>query len=146
MALEIQGKLIKLLAPVTGEGRNGAWTKQEFVIETFEQYPKKICLSAWTDKINQLQRFQLGDDVKVSFNVESREYNERWYTELRIWKIDSAGSNSASPNQNSYNAPSQNQQSYGRTVSGSSEPVNNFQPVSDSADSFLSSEQDDLPF
>ncbi len=95
--MDIQGKLIKILAPVTGEGRNGAWTKQEFVIETAEQYPKKICVAAWSEKINQLQRFQLGDDIRVSVNAESREYNDRWYTELRAWKIDPAGAAAATP-------------------------------------------------
>ena len=88
MALEITGKLYKVLAEQTGSGKNGNWVKQEFVIETTEQYPKKICCSAWGDKVAALKGLQPGDMIKVSFNVESREYNERWYTDIRAWKID----------------------------------------------------------
>ena len=88
MALEITGKLYKILAEQTGTGKNGNWVKQEFVIETAEQYPKKICCSAWGDKVEVLKNFQPGDQMKVSFNLESREYNERWYTDIRAWKIE----------------------------------------------------------
>lgn len=95
MSLEISGKLIKILPEQTGSGKNGTWVKQEFVIETAEQYPKKICCAAWGDKAAQVKTLALGDLLKVSFNVESREYNERWYTELRAWKIDGQGAGSA---------------------------------------------------
>ena len=88
MALEITGKLYKVLAEQTGAGKNGNWVKQEFVIETVEQYPKKVCCSAWGDKVALIKGLNPGDQVKVSFNVESREYNERWYTDLRAWKIE----------------------------------------------------------
>lgn len=90
MALEIQGKLTKIMEPETGEGKNGAWSKQSFVIETFETYSKKVCITAWGDKIDQLRNFQAGQDLKVSINIESREYNERWYTDVKAWKIEPA--------------------------------------------------------
>ncbi|KAB7727916.1 DUF3127 domain-containing protein [Rudanella paleaurantiibacter] len=89
MALELVGKLHKLLPEVTGQGRNGAWKKQEFVIETADsQFPKMVCLSIWGDKTDDLKQFALGDTLKVTFNVESREYNERWYTEARAWRVE----------------------------------------------------------
>ncbi len=88
MALEITGKLYKILGEQTGAGKNGSWVKQEFVIETMEQYPKKVCCSAWGDKVANLKSLNLGDQIKVSFNLESREYNERWYTDIRAWKIE----------------------------------------------------------
>ena len=99
MALEITGKLYKVLAEQTGAGKNGSWVKQEFVIETAEQYPKKVCCAAWGDKVPTVKNLKLGDNLKVSFNIESREYNERWYTELRAWKIEasSEGADSSSP-------------------------------------------------
>ncbi|MCF6183782.1 MAG: DUF3127 domain-containing protein [Bacteroidales bacterium] len=87
MNLEIKGKLIKKLPEQTGEGKFGKWIKQDFVIETQDQYPKKICFSAWGDKTDILKKFSEGDNITVSFNPESREYNERWYTDLRAWKI-----------------------------------------------------------
>jgi Domain of unknown function (DUF3127) len=93
MALEISGKLIKKLPEVTGTGKNGTnWIKQEFVIETQDQYPKKVCMSVWGDKTQDLTPVQEGEIVKVQFNVESREYNERWYTEIRAYRLDRTGS------------------------------------------------------
>lgn len=93
---EISGKLIKKLNEVTGTGKNGTnWIKQEFVIETQEQYPKKVCLAAWGDRTQDLAQAQIGDSLKLQFSPESREYNERWYTELRAYRIEveSAGGN-----------------------------------------------------
>ena len=98
MALEISGKIIKILPEQTGSGKNGVWKKQDFILETMEQFPKKICIAAWGDKVDQIQSLNVGEEVKVAFNVESREYNERWYTDLKAWKIDtnSGGSSGAS--------------------------------------------------
>ncbi|CCH01212.1 hypothetical protein FAES_3203 [Fibrella aestuarina BUZ 2] len=90
MALELVGKLVKTMPEVTGQGKNGAWQKQEFVIETFDQFPKKVCLSLWGDKVNDLKQYAPGDSLKVSLNLESREYNDRWYTEARAWRIEAA--------------------------------------------------------
>lgn len=104
MALEITGKIVKVLNPQTGNGKNGTWTKQDFIIETAEQFPKKICCSAWGDKVDALKNYSTGDVVKVSFNLESREYNERWYTDVRAWKIEggaTAGASSSSGKKNS---------------------------------------------
>jgi hypothetical protein len=88
MALDVTGKLYKVMSEVTGSGKNGNWVKQEFVIETMEQYPKKACFSVWGDKVASIKGLQPGDQIKISFNIESREYNERWYTDLRAWKIE----------------------------------------------------------
>ncbi|GAB4035059.1 DUF3127 domain-containing protein [Spirosoma gilvum] len=96
MALELVGKLIKVLPEVTGQGRNGAWNKQDFVIETLDsQYPKKVCMTAWGDKANDLKQFAEGDTLKATFSAESREYNDRWYTELRAFRIELTEGDSA---------------------------------------------------
>ncbi len=87
MNLEIEGKLIQILPEQTGSGQRGNWIKQDFVLETSEQYPKKICFSAWGDKTDALKQMVPGETVIVSFNPESREYNGKWYTDLRAWKI-----------------------------------------------------------
>jgi len=91
MAMDVNGKLIKILPQQSGSSGRGNWVKQEFIIETTEQYPKKVCMSLWGDKADLLKNYKLGDELKVSFNVESREYNERWYTDIRAWKIEPAG-------------------------------------------------------
>jgi len=88
--MEITGKVIKTLPLQSGEGKNGIWKKQEYVIETEGQYPKKICFSLWGDKIEQ-SRIAEGEQINLSFDVESREYNGRWYTEVKAWKITRTG-------------------------------------------------------
>ena len=84
--MDISGKILQLLPVQTGQGKNGTWKKQDFILETGDQYPKKVCIAVWGDKID-LGSFQPGDLVEVSFDVESREYNGRWYTDVKAWKI-----------------------------------------------------------
>ena len=85
--MEIQGKIIQLLPEQSGEGRNGTWRKREYILETQDQYPKKVCFNLWGDKIDQ-NPVKEGDSVKVFFDVESREFNGRWYTDVKGWKIE----------------------------------------------------------
>jgi hypothetical protein len=85
--MELKGKVIQLLPMQSGMGKKGPWKKQEFIVETQTQYPKKVCLSAWGDKVEQFG-IAVGDVVNVSVDLESREYNGRWYTEARAWKLE----------------------------------------------------------
>lgn len=93
MALELEGKIIRKLNVQSGVSARGNWSKQEFIIEYQEgNFPSQACFNVWgEDKVKDLERFQIGDSVKVSFNISSREYNGRWYTDLRAWRLDSAG-------------------------------------------------------
>ncbi|HYG18250.1 MAG TPA: DUF3127 domain-containing protein [Ohtaekwangia sp.] len=88
--MDIKGKVAQMLPLQTGMGKKGQWKKQEFIVETQGQYPKKVCLSLWGDKIDQFN-LAVGDQVSVSVDLESREYNGRWYTEARAWKVEKAG-------------------------------------------------------
>ena len=92
--MELKGKVIQLLPLQTGMGKKGQWKKQEFIVETQSQYPKKVCLSVWGDKIDQFN-LSVGQVVNASVELESREYNGRWYTEARAWKIDKSANNSS---------------------------------------------------
>jgi hypothetical protein len=87
--MDISGKLIQLLQAQTGQGKNGTWKKQEFILETTDAYPKKVCIAVWGDKID-LAKFKIGDPIDVSFDVESREYNSKWYTDVKAWKVNAA--------------------------------------------------------
>ncbi len=87
MELSVSGNVIKVMPAQTGQGRNGMWTKQSFVIETKEHYPKKICLIAWNDMADIANNLRGGEEVKVDISIESREYMERWYTDVRAVKI-----------------------------------------------------------
>src|ERR1700753_2737902 len=84
--MDISGKIVQLLPLQTGQGKNGTWKKQEFVLETGDTYPKKVCIAVWGDKID-MGPVKPGSAVTVSFDVESREYNGKWYTDVKAWKI-----------------------------------------------------------
>jgi hypothetical protein len=92
--MQLSAKLIQLLPLQTGTGRNGQWKKQDIVVETDGQYPKKICISVWGDKINE-SLLKVGNRLKIDFDVESREYNGRWYTDVKAWKIEPEGAPAA---------------------------------------------------
>jgi len=97
--MEIIGRIIQKLDLQKGTSAKGEWKKQEFIIETNDKFPKKVCVSGWAEKVDDLNRFKINDAVKVSVNVESREYNGKWYTDVRFWKIEAAGSESGGSNQ-----------------------------------------------
>jgi hypothetical protein len=87
---EIKGKIIEVLPEKSGQSENGEWRKQEYVLETDAQYPKKVCFMAWGDKVNQFN-IKKDENVEVSIDVESREYNGRWYTDVKAWKVSRIG-------------------------------------------------------
>ncbi|MFA7117003.1 MAG: DUF3127 domain-containing protein [Bacteroidales bacterium] len=88
MALEIKAKLLNKLDVVRGKGKFGDWAKQEFVVETFDQYPKKICMNVWgDDKVSDFGQYSIGETLIFSVNLESREFKGRWYTDVRAWKV-----------------------------------------------------------
>ena len=91
--MQITAKLVQVLPIQTGTGKNGQWKKLDIIVETEGQYPKKICVSIWGDKIDEKQ-LQPGNQFKIDFDVESREFNGRWYTDVKAWKIEPAGSSS----------------------------------------------------
>jgi len=109
--MDLKGKVILNMPLVTGEGKNGQWSKQEFLIETGDQYPKKVMFGLMGNKIDQ-NPYSIGQEVVVSFDAESREYNGRYFTNLNAWKVTPAGAApSVQPvNQNNYqpNAPQNN--------------------------------------
>ncbi|MBQ7818215.1 MAG: DUF3127 domain-containing protein [Bacteroidales bacterium] len=114
--MEIKGKIIAVLPLQSGVSQAGKqWKKQEFVVETPDQFPRKVCMTLFGDRVDQYP-IAIGDDVVVSIDIESREYNGRWYTNVNAWKIEKATAQAEAP------APA---------------PVPTFEPQS---------ETDDLPF
>jgi hypothetical protein len=88
--MQVTAKLIQLLPLQTGSGKNGEWKKQDIIVETGDKFPKKICVSIWGDKIEE-RKLKPGNMLKIDFDVESREYNSRWYTDVKAWKIEVEG-------------------------------------------------------
>ena len=83
--MEISGKIIAVLEEKSGEGKNGTWRSQDAVIETVEQYPKKIAFNMYGDKIVPVK---IGQEATISFDIESKEFNGRWFTDLKAWKVE----------------------------------------------------------
>ena len=90
--MEITGKVIAVLPAQGGTSKNGnEWKKQEYVVETHEQYPKKICFQIFgADKIEQ-SNIKEGEDLKVSIDIDAHEYNGRWFNNISAWKVERAG-------------------------------------------------------
>lgn len=106
--LELEGRIVQKMAVQSGQSARGAWARQDFVVEYQDgNFPTSVCFSAWgQDKVQELDKYQVGDSVKVSFNVKGREYNGRWYNDLRVWRISPAGAApAAAPAAPAYSAP-----------------------------------------
>lgn len=88
--MQLSARLVQVLPLQTGIGRNGEWKKQDVIVETDGQYPKKICVAIWGDKIDNAS-LEIGNYLNIDFDVESREFNGRWYTDVKAWKIEIAG-------------------------------------------------------
>lgn len=89
MSFKTKGKMLQILPEVKGTSARGEWKKQDFVIETLEdQFPKKICFTLFNDKNNTFEKIKPNMEVEVSFSVESREYNEKWYSNINAFRVD----------------------------------------------------------
>ena len=112
MALELDGRIKQKLAKQNGQSAKGSWIKQDFILEYQDgNYPAEVCLTAFgNDKVADLDKYQIGDSVKVAFNLRAREYNGRWYNDVRVWRITPAGQ-PAQVQQSGYQAPQNHVQS-----------------------------------
>ncbi|MBQ5670535.1 MAG: DUF3127 domain-containing protein [Tidjanibacter sp.] len=93
--MEFKGLVYKVLPVVKGQGARGEWTKQEVVFEMPDEFNRKLCVGFWGDKALDAAGLKPGEMVEVSINLESREYNGRWYTEARAWKLTRAAAEPA---------------------------------------------------
>ncbi|HRF85842.1 MAG TPA: DUF3127 domain-containing protein [Alloprevotella sp.] len=88
--MEISGKIIAALPPRGGVSQRtgNSWKTQEFVIETHEQYPRKCVFNVFGEDRLQEMNIQVGEELTVSFDIDAREYNGRWYNDIRAWKVE----------------------------------------------------------
>ena len=99
--MNLSGKIIAILPLQTGISKNGQWRKQDIIVETNEQYSKKICVSVWGDNIDETLLIN-GKTLDISFDLESREFNEKWYTDVKVRKIYLSEPVTSSNDANSY--------------------------------------------
>lgn len=95
--LEVEGKLVQLLDKRSGVSASGTnWTSQDFVIEIPGQYPTNAVFNVFGDRV-QLDQYQVGEYIKVSFDIRGREYQGKWYNTLNCWKIERPGTQPGAP-------------------------------------------------
>lgn len=83
--MEIKGKIIQKLPPQGGVSKSGtAWKKQEYVLETLDSYPKQVKFDFFGDKADN-NILEIGDIVTIQYDIESREFNGRWYTDIHAY-------------------------------------------------------------
>ncbi|MBS1595646.1 MAG: DUF3127 domain-containing protein [Bacteroidetes bacterium] len=140
--MELTGRLIQVLQEQGGEGKNGKWAKCDFVIETSnEKYPKKVCLTAWNDLIGTVKAMPMESEIKVSFDISSREYNGKWYTDVKAWKVEGG---SGGGQQSSNRGGNQSNNNRGNNSNNYSQENSYSGPQEGSQERYVS--EDDLPF
>lgn len=151
--MEFEGVVFRKLPEVTGSSARGAWKKQDVVFELPSEFSRKICVTFFGDRADDAAALNEGDAVTVSVNVESREYNGKWYTDVKAWKVVRGGASGSGPDGGGNTPHGGAGEGYGQaSVSGSRQsggagspfadaPLNeNTMPVSPADD------VDDLPF
>ncbi|MCR5037188.1 MAG: DUF3127 domain-containing protein [Bacteroidales bacterium] len=86
--MEIIGKVVQLGTLIEGNSPRGPWKKQELIIETLEQFPKKVCLMCWGDRVNDANSLFVGQTIKAQIRIESREFNGKWYTDVTAFRLE----------------------------------------------------------
>lgn len=95
--LNISGIVLNVLPLQTGTSKAGnQWQKQDFILETGGQYPRKVCICLFGDNIDKFP-LQVGQSVTASVDIESREFNARWYTDVRAWNVVYNGQQQGAP-------------------------------------------------
>lgn len=130
--MEIQGKVIAVLPERSGVSARGEWKSQTYVIETQEQYPKKMAFDVFgADRIANFG-IQLGEVINVSFDIDAHEYQGRYFNQIRAWNVTKVS-----------------QQATAQTPAGVAQPSAPYTPPAQPQQpqsAAPSSDPDDLPF
>lgn len=128
--MEIEGVVFKVLPAVRGTSAKGEWVRQEVIFDQPTDFNRKVCISFWGDKAQDAASYKEGEAMSLSVNVESREFNGKWYTSLQAWKVvrkSDQGAASAS--------------------ASASAPIADMPPISsEEPASYKEADADDLPF
>ena len=95
--MEFEGTVVSVLPVVKGTSARGEWMKQEVIFDQPGEFNRKVCVGFWGDKAQEAGTLRPGEVVAVSANVESREYNGRWYTEVRAWRMTRKAAGETAP-------------------------------------------------
>lgn len=140
--MEFEGSVFKIMPASSGVSARGEWHRQDVVFEMVDgTYSRKICVTFFNKK-SDVESLSEGASYKVSFNLESREYNGKWYNDIRAWRIQPSGA------ADSQAASSPEQSSYTQSSAPLAAPAYNAPMPSESSYSAPSAADnvDDLPF
>lgn len=148
---DITGKIIAVLPTRSGTSAKGTqWSSQTAVIETHEQYPKRVAFDVLGDKITEFN-LQVGEEVTVSFDINAREFNGKWFNSVNAWKVVRQGGQQANA-QGGYNMGSQTgaqaaQAAQQAAMTGAPNPMNPRNPFPPAQQPGApAGKSDDLPF
>ncbi len=143
MALELEGTLRQKLGVQSGTSARGQWAKQEFILEFPDgNFTAQACFTAWgQDKVAELDKYQVGDKIKVSFNLKAREYNGRWYNDLQIWRLAPAGAAAPAPS-----SPAQTSPSFPAQTGNPAPAAPTYEAPAPTLDDMPGDDTEDLPF
>ncbi len=148
--MEISGKIIMVLPERGGVSqRSGSeWKVASYILETMEQYPKKCCFEVFgTDRIAQFN-IQVGQMLTVSLDIDAREYNGRWYNQIRAWKVVPYDPNAVATPTADPNVPFANPAAFPPAPAAQPDapaPTSEA-PAAPAAPAFTGDSTDDLPF
>lgn len=110
--MEFEGKVLEILAPVTGQSARGTWERQTVVFEQpNKQYGKELAVT-FMNKAQEVANLRVGENYIVSFDIESRNYQGRWYTDVRAWRVQPVQSQAQPPVQDMHPFMEEPQPSY----------------------------------
>jgi hypothetical protein len=88
--MEIKGRILAVLEEKSGTSQRTGnnWRCGQYVLETIEQYPKKILFEVFGEEKIHSMNIHIGEELTVFFDVDAREYNGKWYNQIRAWKVE----------------------------------------------------------
>ena len=139
--MEISGNVTNILQSTSGTSANGnAWIKHAFVIETEGNYPKTIKFDYFSKDPNAQLNFEEGDNVTVSFNLESREFNSKWYSNINAYKVTTEGQRAQQ------DKPKKSEPKKGAAATDTNDELFGNKPSQQANSSAVDTSTDDLPF
>lgn len=142
--MEIEGTIILDLGVQEGVSKAGKpWKKQEWVLETLSggMYPRRVKFTVFGENRVADLKFEMQKQYRISVDVESREFNGRWYTDVNAYAAMPLDGQAVSQPMQAMQQPMQPMQSM-------QQPMQPMQPMQQApmADPFASDNTDDLPF
>lgn len=145
--MEITGRLIRVLEDVRGEGARGPWVRGGFVIETDGEYPRQVAFTCFgEDRVAMVKNTPMNSPVVVRFNPESREFNGKWYTDLRCSNIQTYVPGQMPPASTGYNYPAAGTPTPAAAPAPAATPAPEPTPFASAPAAEMPNSSDDLPF